>query len=338
MEARGGGSVTKTTIRDVAREARVSVASVSRALNGLPSVGLEMRERVRAVADRLGYVPHAGARSLSLSRTHVLGVVLPDLHGEFFSELVRGMDRATTEAGYQMLFSTAHADAELARQAILAMHGRVDGLIVMAPQVSPDRVASLLPPATPAVLINSPFVAGRDALRVDNRTGAAVMARHIVETGARRILHIAGPAANIDGRERREGFTAELAALSLAHAVEVIEGDFQEASGAAVVERVIAAGERFDAIFAANDSMAMGALWALRSAGLRTPEDVVLAGFDDVPLARFLELTTMRVPMNDLGALAVARLCARLDGEDFEPGDLLVVPELVVRGTTRRPS
>lgn len=330
----GEGLASRSTIRDVAREAKVSIASVSRAMNGHASVTPQTRERVRAVADRLGYVPHAGARSLSLSRTHVIGVVLPDLHGEFFSELVRGMDRATTERGYQMLFSTAHADPELARQAIRSMHGRVDGLILMAPQLASDQLAGLMVGATPTVLLNSPAAEGCDALRVDNGAGAAAMARHLLEAGRRRIVHISGPAGNIDGRERRDAFAATLRAEAPDALVRVIEGDFQEESGVRAVERLLAEGVRFDAVFAANDGMALGALSTLKAAGLRVPQDVALAGFDDVPLARFLGLTTLRVPLNELGGGAVDRLCRRLDGEAFAPEEVRLTPELVVRDST----
>ena len=216
------------TIRDVAREAQVSVASVSRALNGLTSVTPETRNRIRSVADRMGYVPHAGARSLSLSRTNVIGVVLPDLHGGFFSELVRGMDRATAARGYQMLYSTMHADPDLARHAILAMHGRVDGLIMMAPQLSADRLVALLPGKTPAVLINSVNIADRDGFKVDNRGGAAAMVRHLLDAGSRHLVHIAGPVGNIDAQERAEGVAAAIAEQALPVVVTTIEGDFQE--------------------------------------------------------------------------------------------------------------
>ena len=257
-------ATSSVTIRDVAREAQVSVASVSRALNGLDSVTVETRNRIRTVADRMGYVPHAGARSLSLSRTGVIGVVLPDLHGGFFSELVRGMDRATAARGYQMLYSTMHADPDLARHAILAMHGRVDGLIMMAPQLSVDRLAALLPRTTPAVLINSVDVADRDGFKVDNRGGAAAMVRHLWEAGSRHLVHIAGPVGNIDAQERAEGVAEAIARYAPSIVVTTIEGDFQEESGAAAVRRLIAEDRRFDALFAANDGMALGALVALR--------------------------------------------------------------------------
>ncbi|MGN6374151.1 MAG: LacI family DNA-binding transcriptional regulator, partial [Sphingomonas sp.] len=148
--------MSQATIRDVAREAAVSVASVSRALNGHPSVLPATRERVEAAARKLDYVPHAGARSLSLARAHAIGVVLPDLHGEFFSEIVRGMDREANRLGYQLLLSNFHVDPEQAAQAMRTLRGRVDGLLVMAPEIDAAQLQESLPASLRAVLINSP--------------------------------------------------------------------------------------------------------------------------------------------------------------------------------------
>jgi LacI family transcriptional regulator len=194
--------MASATIRDVARQADVSVASVSRALNGHSNVHPETRARVVEAAKALGYVPHAGARSLSLARNHAIGVVLPDLHGEFFSEIVRGIDRETTARGYHLLLSNMHADAELAAQAMRSMRGRVDGLIVMAPQLDPAALNEALPKGTPAVLVNTSDGGERQAMRVDNRAGMETIVRHLLFTGRRSLVHIAGPAGNIDARER----------------------------------------------------------------------------------------------------------------------------------------
>src|SRR5690348_4226699 len=143
------------TIRDVARRAQVSVASVSRALNNLANVSEHTRTRVADAVRDLGYVPHAGARSLSLARTNAIGVVLPDLHGEFFSEIVRGMDKEANSRGYLLLLSNLHARAEQASLALRAMNGRVDGLIVMAPQLTAEELATALPSGVPSILVNT---------------------------------------------------------------------------------------------------------------------------------------------------------------------------------------
>ena len=147
--------MAEATIRDVARRAQLSVATVSRALNGFENVSEQARERITAAVAELGYVPHAGARSLSLARNNAIGVVLPDLHGEFFSEIVRGMDREASRRGYLLLLSNLHAGGEQAANALRAMRGRVDGLIVMAPHLGSEELSAALPKGLPSILINT---------------------------------------------------------------------------------------------------------------------------------------------------------------------------------------
>ena len=321
------------TIRDVARRAQVSVASVSRVLNRQDNVSKETRDRVDEAIRDLGYVPHAGARSLSLARTNAIGVVLPDFHGEFFSEIVRGMDREASRRGYMLLLSNVHAGSEQSANAMRAMRGRVDGLIVLAPHLSEDELADALPAGTPAVLINTRDGAGGyPAVRLDNPAGARAVAEHFVALGRKRIVHIAGAAGNIEAQERADAFCSALEPLS-GVSVELVQGDFSEQSGEAAIEALLKSGQEFDAVFAANDMMAIGALQALRRAGLRVPEDVALVGFDDVPLARHLGLTTVRVRIAELGERALDRLVSMLSGTDDKKQELHL-PELVIRSTT----
>jgi LacI family transcriptional regulator len=327
----------EATIRDVARRAEVSVASVSRALNGLNNVRGETRERIIAAATELGYVPHAGARSLSLARAHAIGVVLPDLHGEFFSECVRGMDKEASRRGYLLLLSNMHDDSEQAAVALRAMRGRVDGLLVMAPHIAPESLERALPAALPAVLINAPGgVATRPALRLDNAAGAEMMVRHLLDQGYRRIVHIAGPEGNVDAQERAQGFRDALARHAPEMPVRIIAGDFNEAAGEAAARQIVESGQPCDAVFAANDMMAIGCLHALRQAGKRVPEEIAVAGFDDVPLARYLALTTIEVRIAEIGARAVARLIDMLEGKGAGAAVELLRPELVARATTQR--
>lgn len=322
------------TIRDVARRADVSVASVSRVLNGLDVVSEETRARVAAAVEELGYVPHAGARSLSLARTHAIGVVLPDLYGEFFSEMVRGMDAGARERGYLLLLSNLHSGSGLAASALRALRGRVDGLLVMAPHLSLRDLAAALPPGVPAVLLNTGGeVHGHPAIDLDNAAGAAAVADHFLALGRRRIVHIAGPQGNVDAEQRASAFEAALARTGDVQ-LETVRGDFTQDSGEAATEAMLGAGHRFDAVFGANDDMAVGALQALRRAGIRVPEHVAVAGFDDIPLARHLGLTSVRVRIAELGKKALARLLERLDGKTDVPAHELHSPELVVRAST----
>ncbi len=326
------------TIRDVAREAAVSVASASLALNGLPSVHPETRARILEVAERLAYVPHAGARSLSLSRAHIIGVVLPALHGEFFSEIVRGMDSEAVARGYQLLLANMHMGSEETTAALRMMRGRVDGLVVMAPHTDPDELAGNLQANVPAVLLNCSDVRDRfPALRIENAAGARMMTRHLIETGCRRIVHLRGPVGNIDADERTEGFLATMAEAGLSDQASVLEGDFMEEGGAAAAQTLMA-GTLPDAVFAANDMMAIGCLLALREAGIAVPDRLSIAGFDDIPAARYLNpaLTTLRVNISGLGARAIQLVTRAIDGDDGSgPLATRFTPDLMVRATTR---
>jgi LacI family transcriptional regulator len=321
----------EATIRDVARKAQVSVASVSRALNGLDHVSEATRAKVAAAARELGYVPHAGARSLSLARTSAIGVLLPDVHGEFFSEIVRGMDVEANRRSYLLLLSNMHAGSAQAEAALRAMRGRVDGLVVMAPHLDRAAISRALPPASRAVLINAPAnVRSHSNIRIDNRAGVRAVVEHLKAIGRRRIVYVGGPSHNLDAQERAAAFASASAQSERILA----RGDFSVESGHDAVRRLVEGGDRFDAVFAANDMMAIGALRALRAAGLRVPEDVAVAGFDDVPLAEHLELTTVRVRIAELGARALTQLITMLENGAAEPLSELHSPALVVRHST----
>jgi len=324
--------MAEATIRDVARRAQLSVATVSRALNGFENVSEQARERIATAVKDLGYVPHAGARSLSLARTNAIGVVLPDLHGEFFSEIVRGMDREASRRGYLLLLSNLHAGSEQAANALRAMRGRVDGLVVMAPHLEREELSRALPGGLPALLINTRGNEdGQSEIHLDNAAGATAVVDHLVALGRRQLVHIAGPADNIDAQERSAAF--QTAARNHGVSFEIVEGDFEEESGAAAVRKLIASDASFDGIFAANDNMAIGALEALRDAGMDVPGAVAVAGFDDIPLARHLGLTTVCVRISELGERALERLVSML-GTDGRGGSELHTPELIIRGTT----
>ncbi|HST43702.1 MAG TPA: LacI family DNA-binding transcriptional regulator, partial [Luteimonas sp.] len=248
------------TIKDVAREAHVSVATVSRALNGHDNVAAAVRARVLQVAGTLRYSPHHAARSLSSRRTGTIGVVLPDLHGEFFSELMRGIDLVARERGLHLLVSSYHGNPVEQGTAMLAMRGRVDGLLVMSP--SGPGAGDLDDPlqGLPSVLINTPASVANThgAISVDNHGGALAMMQHLRAAGHARIAFIAGPADNFDARERRRGYLD--ASSADGSAPWVVDGDFSESSGCHAGEQLLAATSRPDAVFAANDMMALGCL------------------------------------------------------------------------------
>ena len=329
--------MAEATIRDVASRAQVSVASVSRVLNGFEKVSQQTRERVAAAVAELGYVPHAAARSLSMARTHSIGVVLPDLHGEFFSEIVRGMDRVASERGYLLLLASLHAGSPLGTSALRALRGRVDGAMVMAPHLGEEELAATLPPGVPIVLLNTRGQEGRHpTISLDNAAGATAVAEHLLALGRKRVIHIAGPLGNADAQERAQAFAARLTQCE-GVTLETVEGDFSEQSGEAAVATLLHSNQPFDAVFAANDNMAIGALQALRQAGRQVPEAVAVAGFDDIPMARHLGLTTVRVGIAELGEHSLSELLDTIEGRGAPPASTLHPVELVVRTTTGQP-
>ncbi len=327
------------TIRDVAREAGVSVASASRALNGNLNVAPATRQRIHEAARVLRYVPHEGARSLTRRRSDAIGVVLPDLFGEFFSELIRGIDRVAHAAGLQLLLSNMHGSPHEAASAIRAMCGRVDGLLVMSPDSDADHLRGPLPSGLPAVLIDHDRPDGEaDAVGIDNYGGAFAMTEHLVASGYRRIAHIAGPRHNRDARERQRGFVDAMAALTGERGPMIVPGDFTEAGGSDAARLLISGRVPFDAIFCANDMMALGCMTILGDAGLTIPGDVGVAGFDDIPLAHYARppLTTMNIHIAELGAAATSRLIERIRGDRSPRSARIISPRLIARASTAR--
>ena len=342
------------TIRHVAERAAVSIASVSRVLNGTGSVAPRTRARVLRAVKALNYVPHESARSLITRRTHTIGVLLPDMHGEFFSELIRDFDQEARSRGLYLLVTSSHGNEAEVGRALRAMNGRVDGVLIMSPFAHASLVDASLAAQLPVVMLNAPeSVTAKPVIAVDNFGGACAMVRHLQGQGCRRIVHISGQSTNFDASERLRGFRAamrgeahtggdgtevqrpsprisdrELAELVLA-------GDFSEESGYRAGQQLAQQNKRPDAVFAANDTMAVGCLLAFQEARLRVPDDVALAGFDDVPFTRYTSppLTTVRARLDQLSRSAFEMLDA---GALAQPINRLIVPaELTVRRSSQ---
>lgn len=326
------------TIREVAKAAGVSVATASRALNGLTNVTRETREKIEAKAAELNYIPHSGARSLTRRQTDTIGVILPDLFGEFFSEIIRGIDRVVHGAGKNLLLGNMHGSPEETGQAIRAMRGRVDGLLVMPPNSSADTIGDGLAKDIPTVLLNArakddetPFVT------VDNYAGARLVTEHLIERGARKIVHIAGPASNRDASERQRGYRDVLREKLNDSDPIILPGDFREDAGRNAAQLLLTGKIPFDAVFAGNDLMAVDLMAELRGAGIEIGRDLLVAGFDDIPLARYVtpQLTTVHSDITRLGSAAALLALRMMKGEKLGAEDsLLIAPTLAVRGST----
>jgi LacI family transcriptional regulator len=326
------------TIKDVARRAGVSVATVSRVFNESGPVDESTAQRVVAAAKELRYVPNQAARSLITRRTHTLGVILPDMHGEFFAQVIRGLDETARTHDHHVLVSSSHSDQDEARAAVRAMLGRVDGLAIMWPSSEHNLFADLLPDQLPVVLLlASDESAAFPSLSIDNHAGARSVVEHLLDHGHERIAILTGPSANRDAQQRLAGYRAAMRESGPGHdPILEIPGDFMQATGYRAVSQLLALDPRPTALFASNDSMAIGALHALHEAGLRVPEDMALVGFDDIPSAQYMNppLSTVHVPIYELGAQAVELLIHRTNKTSDAPQTEAVLPtDLALRAS-----
>ncbi len=307
------------TIKDVASRAGVSIATVSRVLNNSGPVSVAAAERIREAADKLQYVPHGGARALITAKTNTIGVLLPDLYGEFFSEVIRGIDQTAQRHGFHLLLSGSHGGKPEIDAAMHAMRGRTDGIIAMSPHLAVATLVENLRSPVPVVLLSCP-PGDRDhhVISIDNVGGVRAMMAHLLSLGHRRIAMIRGASGNFDADERLRGYREALAEAGIGFDESIVTpGDFTEAAGHRAAMELVGRTPPPTAIFAANDATAVGAMSALREAEYRVPDDVTVVGFDDIPLARYMHppLASVHVPILELGARAARRLIAALTGE-----------------------
>lgn len=325
------------TIRDVAEEASVSATTVSRVFNHDHLVNSETRERVMSVARRMGYSPNATARSLSHGRTRSLGILLPAPHGEFFSELIRGVDDVAQDADHFLLIASSHYDPDEGKSALQSLSGRVDGLIIMTPRVQSDALMEGVELGVPVVFVNSELGdTPQDLFSIENRRGAARAVAHLIERGRTKIAVITGPSGSADAEARLAGYYETMDAHDL-EAGPIVEGAFTQESGYEAGREIASAAERPDAVFACNDYMAIGAMAAFRESGIRVPEDIAVAGFDDISSARYANpsLTTVHVPVYDMGRRAGERLIQQIESEQRLDAEQFELPlELKIRAST----
>jgi LacI family transcriptional regulator len=297
------------TIREVASRAGVSIATVSRVFNNSDPVDEGTRQRVKKAATELRYIPNVLGRSLSMRRTDSIGLLLPDLFGEFFSEVIRGCDQTAQKNHYQLLVSSSHNNRNQIEAALRMMRGRVDALVIMSPHIDAETLTENLPRTLPVLLLDCRVESnGFDSLNIDNEQGAAAMTNHLISHGHRRIAIIKGTEGNVDAAERLRGYSTAMREAGIPPDERLqVAGEFTEASGYDAARALLAVVPRPTAIFASNDSMAIGALSALRDHGMQIPGDMALAGFDDVPIGSYLSpaLSSVHVGINNLGIKAI---------------------------------
>jgi DNA-binding LacI/PurR family transcriptional regulator len=324
------------TIADVARLAGVSIATVSRVVNGSTPVIDETARRVQAAIDELHYVPRSAARMLASRRTNAIGLLLPEIGGWFFPSMLRGIEAAARQAGFDLLIHTVEVSYPLktSRRA-LGMHN-TDGLIVFTNSVDNAELAYLQQNGFPIVLLHQtpPPNMNIPVITIENKSGAQKIVDHLIEVhGCRRIAYLRGPEGHEDSEWRERGYREALEAHGIPFDETLIAtGGFDEDEAAATVSQWLLDGLDFDSIFSGDDDAALGVFTALQRAGRLIPDNVAVVGFDDVPLARFLSprLTTVRAPTEQVGVEAVKQLVRLIRAEPTDP-IILLPTELVIR-------
>lgn len=338
--------IMNLTLEDIGRLAGVSRSTVSRVINHQASVSPAVRTRVEEVIQRTGYTPNVAARSLVSGRSGVIGLVIPSrVHALFedpyFPRLIQGVSAASNREGTTLslfLFQSEEEEEELYPRVVTS--GYVDGLIITATRMADPLLARMAGSEIPIVMIGRPDAEGISYVDADNRGGAIRAATHLCNLGYERIGLIGAPVSTTAGLDRLNGFVEGLAFCGKAlHPDLRVDGDFSEASGYRAMRSLIA--QRPDAIFAASDTMALGAMRALREEGLRIPDDVALVGFDGLPASEHSvpALTTVRQPVTETGARAVHHLNALIAGSETAPVVEIMPVELLVRescGADRR--
>jgi LacI family transcriptional regulator len=330
-----------TTMKRIAGELGVSITTVSKVLNNREDIGHATRARVLAKVAELGYQPNAVARSLTLRRTHTLGVVIPDLMHSFFVEIVAGLEAAASARGYGLLLCSSNEDPAKERQELDMLRQRqVDGIVLGSANASgnTDLLERLTSLGIALVMIDRddhPDVRCDRVVTDDHEVGRLATA-HLVDRGRRAIAHITGTQV-VHAKRRAEGYRAALKAAGLkARADWVVRGGFKEADGYRGMKKLLAMKPRVDAVFAANDPSAIGAMKAVWDAGLRVPEDVAIVGAGDIALGDLLRvpLTTISWSREEQGRAAAELLLDRIDADPdaaVRPRRVVIPPQLVVR-------
>jgi LacI family transcriptional regulator len=330
---------TSVTIRDVAKKAGVSVATVSRYINQNAPVSSDVAKRLKNVMTELRYVPHAAARNLASRKTRVIGLLLNNLHNDFFVPLLNGIEAVVRDMGYNLIVATYHADIRNETAPPIGPHN-TDGLLVFSDGLVDEDLVSLNGTGFPMVLVHRtpPATTTIPSITVENVEITKELIEHLIRVhGKRRILFLRGPIHQEDSNHRENGYKSALEDNGIPFDERLIlNGEFERDVSFDVMNKFLENGSRvdFDAVFTGDDDAAIGVLRSLQKHGLNVPEDVAVVGFDDLGFAPFLNppLTTVRAPTEDVGRLAAEKLFKLL--EDQPVNEMVILPtEIIFRSS-----
>jgi len=322
----------ETTISDIAAAAGVSKATVSRVMNGVSTVNEQIAERVRAAVAELGYSPSATARSLSLGESRTIGVVVPDLANPMFHQVLHGLNSAAEREGYRVLVADTQEQREREVEIALDIRNRTDAIVLFAPRMDRLTMLDLLPKIGPVVIFNRTTGKRAGAVLIDDAEGIGAVARHLIELGHTKIAYLAGPPQARSNMARQDGLDIVRGEHPGVEIITVECGSsFEDGYAAWPAVRETGA----SAAMAFNDVVALGFLGRLSEEGVRVPDDLSVAGFDDIPFSQYSSpsLTTMTARLGDVGEKIWSTLLEQIRGTaDLEPTTF--APELTVRSST----
>ena len=334
-----------TTLEEIAKHAGVSRSTVSRVMNDHPNVDQETRARVRSVAESLNYQPNVAARSLAAGRTHILGLVIPMGVSALFSDpyfplLIQGIASACNANEHSVMLWLAEPEYERRTIRQVLQGGLIDGVILASALMDDPMLEALRKRGLPFILVGRhPTDNEVSYVDVDNVNSAREMVAYLLRLGHKRVATIAGPNNMIAGADRLQGYLLALRNRGIAaNPALIVEADFTEEGGYIAMQRLVPHAP--GAVFVASDAMAVGALRALREAGLRVPEDIALAGFDDIPFAARADppLTTVRQPIQRMGTLAAETLIDLISHPQPQPRRIVLPTELLIRESSGPPT
>jgi LacI family transcriptional regulator len=341
MSETGNG---RATIREIAELAGVSIATVSRVVNGREDVSAETRELVQRIVRERGYMANRSARALSGGRTGLIGATVPMVHYPYFSQLVGGAAEALYEQDMRLvLCPTLHEHEREVSLLERLMHGTTDGAVIILPEESSDELVALLNHGYRFVVIDPmmPLNERIPAVSAAHAAGADQAMKHLLSIGHTRIAAITGPRGMKATEDRRRGYYAALATAGLVPNPELeVDGNFEISGGVSAAQQLLDLSEPPTAIFAFNDNMAIGAMQEARARAVRVPEDLSIVGFDDLEEAAIVTpaLTTIRQPLAEMGRIAVSLLMRLLENQRLEALHVELGTRLVVRDSTAPPA
>ncbi|WP_458415315.1 LacI family DNA-binding transcriptional regulator [Schinkia sp. CFF1] len=324
-----------STIKDVAKEAGVSVATVSRVINNNGYVNEDTRKKVMDAIDQLNYKPNAVARSLFKKQSKMIGLIVPDITNPFFPQLARAVEDVTNQAGYTLVLCNSDSEILKEQEYIDVLKQKyVDGFIIVTSTLQKEHIEGI---GVPIVALDRPIDDSTPTVGVDNYEGARAATRFLIDKGCKKIAHVRGPYNVLNADARCLGFVDEVQELPWFQPDLIVNGEFNLQKTTQVMRALLTIYPDIDGVFAGNDLMAIGVLKAAEELGRKVPEDLSVVGFDGIVLSEITtpELTTMSQPIYEIGTTAAQMLLGIIEGKPLPKSNYTFPVKLIERKSTR---